>query len=520
MPPGRVARHLRRPGPPSPRALPGCLHSRLVTSSPQAPSAPRSRRGLPVVPGLTGGAWDTRTPAQQRSVQDKAVRAQVVDAVAPFSPWWRARFAALGRPGASYDGVAKVRELPAVGESDVCPDGDARGAAGLVLQASEAGFALHAPGPVLRRALTRRLVAPAGYRAIVEQDTRPTTFVWAGHAVRFPVASTRGDLDVVTRAGARALGVAGLTPADVLVVALEEGPGGPGAAAQSLRLGALGLGIPGLSPGAAAADVAEALRLVPATALAVATGDAPALLDDLDEAGAPLSTLTTLLLVGAPDDEQRAETVAAVRRAGLSGVQVVAVHVPEGHRLLWAECPRGGADAGLHTHPDLELVDLADPDTGEGHDSAPGEVVVTQLGLRGSALLRWRTGDVATRVVAACPGCGRTVPRLLGLRAGALVPSLRVRGGTRRVDLRTVTGVVAAAPEVADFRVVVGGGRRSAVDEVVVALLVRSGADEDAAVAAVTGDLQGLPVPVRVAVVDELPGTTPDNQVAGRLLRR
>ena len=66
------------------------------------------------------------------------------------------------RPHGVLGGVARpgLAALPAVGERDVCPDGDPAGAAGLVLQAGESGYALHAEGPVLRRALLRRLAAP------------------------------------------------------------------------------------------------------------------------------------------------------------------------------------------------------------------------------------------------------------------------------------------------------------------------------------------------------------------------
>src|SRR4051794_41944088 len=84
----------------------------------------------------------------------------------------------------------------------------------LVLQVTEGGFALHADGPTVRRALRLRLTDRGAYRALVDQDTRPTTFVWSGLGFRYPLASTRGDLDVVARAGARLWQGLGLTPPD------------------------------------------------------------------------------------------------------------------------------------------------------------------------------------------------------------------------------------------------------------------------------------------------------------------
>lgn len=449
--------------------------------------------------------WDRRTTEQRAKLQEKAVRAQVVDAVGPFSPWWRDRLKALGRTATSVATLQGVRSLPAAGERDVCLDGDPAGAAALVLQAGESGFALHAEGPTLRKALAARLALPGSYRAVVEGDTRPTSFVWAGLAMRFPVASTRRDLDVVARAGARAWAVLGLTGADVLVSAL---PLLPTAAGQALQLAALGAGAPALQPGDDPDEVAAALRLVPATVLAVPAADAETVLDDLDEAGAPLGGLTTLLLVGAPSDNERAAAQAALRRVGATAAKALAVHVPDGHRLLWAECREGGAAAGLHTYPDLELVDGVDPESGEGTSTAGCEVVVTQLGMRGSALLRWRTGDVAADLTdSACPSCGRTVPRVVGTRRRALVPVLALRKGTQAVDLRAVAGALVGSPEVADWRVVVVPSARDGADELLVHVAPAAGTEEADVAVAVARDVRaaaGL-LPTQVVVDGTMP---------------
>ncbi|MCW2607554.1 MAG: hypothetical protein JWO60_2247, partial [Frankiales bacterium] len=351
---------------------------------------------------------------------------------------------------------------------DLCPDGDPAGAAALVLQAGEQGWALHAPGPVLRRALVQRLVSPRGYRAAVEGDTRPTSFVWGGLGVSFPLASTRGDLDLLARAGARLWQVLGLTGADVLVAGL---PTRPSAALQALQLAALGAGAPAAFPGDDADALVEALRLLPATVLALPAGRAAALVDELVDGGAPLGSLAVLLLVGAPTDVERADAAEALTAAGASKAVVLAVHAPSGHRLLWAECrASAGRPVGLHTSPDLELVQLVDPESGlAAAGGGRREVALTQLGLRGTALLRWRTGDLADVVAdAPCPACGRTVPRVVGVTRRALVPALALRTGTRAVDLRAVTSSLAGRRDLAEWRVVVARSARSGRDQLLV----------------------------------------------------
>jgi len=450
-------------------------------------------------------SWDRRPPAALRKAREAALRTQVVDAVAPFSPFWRARLKALGRPVASVASLAGLAGLPAVGERDVCPDGDPTGAAGLVLQAGESGYALHAEGPRLRKALSRRLTAPGSYRAIVEDDTRPTSFVWAGLGLRFPVASTRSDLDVIARAGARLWQVLGLTRADVVVSGL---PTLPTALVQALSLGALGAGSPLLAPGPRVQAVADALALVPATVLVVPAAGGDALVRAL--ADAPLSSLTTVLVAGAPYDDEREELRAALDERGLAQVAVLAVHVPDGHRLAWGECRASGGATGLHTYPDLEVADVVDAETGETA-SGSGELVLTQLGLRGTALLRWRTGDLVTGVeTAPCPSCGRTVPRVTGTRRAALVPDVALRSGTVPVDLRAVASAVGGRSDVTDWRVVLGRSRRDDADELVVHVVP---VDDDAAAEVAVGVARDvrvacglLPTQVVVAEAADLPG--------------
>lgn len=449
-------------------------------------------------------SWDRRTTKQLAAQHEAAVRAQVMDAVAPFSPWWRERLQALGRTATEVATPDGLESLPAAGERDLCPDGDPSGAAALVLQARESGWALHARGPQLRKALGRRLTAPGSYAAIVEADTRATSFLWAGLALRFPLASTRSDLDVVARAGARLWQVLGLSRADVVVSAL---PAAASAPAQALSYGALGAGAPLLAPGADLADVVEALRLVPATVLALPAQDAARWVDDLDEAGVPLDALSTLLLVGAPDDDERAAARDALDQAGVPvSCAVLAVHVPDGHRLAWGECREGGAGIGLHTYPDLELLQVVDPETGErvsGEVRAPSELVLSQLGMRGSALLRWRTGDLVDGIEqTACEGCGRTVPRVLGTRRRALVPVLDLVGGTRAVDLRAVSAALLGRPDVGDWRVVVGRSARDGADQLIVHVTPARGGDPTAVALAVVEDVlatSGL-VPTQVVV--------------------
>lgn len=379
-------------------------------------------------------------------MQDAALARQVRDNLAPASPYWASLIDPIGIAAGHLTRVAELSAVPAVGERDLCPDGDPSGAAQLVLQVSEAGYARHADGPALRQALRRRLTRPAAYARQVQDAVRPVSYHLGGLALPLPIASTRDDLDVIARAGARAWAVLGLTADDLLVSAL---PPDGALAGFALPYAALGAGAPAVHAGPDAA--AEALQVLPATVLAVADAEA---LDGLGRL--PATVHTVLVTVDDTDVAALAETARVLRLWG-----------PPDGRWLYAECPEGGRGAGLHTYPDLEVLETIDPASGE--PAPAGELVLTQLGVRGSALLRWRTGAVhAGFAIEPCPGCGRTVPRINpDIRGSALVAPVQLDAGAVLVDLRAVAGALAGRPDLTGWRIRVrpaAGGESSIVD--------------------------------------------------------
>lgn len=105
---------------------------------------------------------------------------------------------------------------------------------------------------------------------------------------------------------------------------------------------------------------------------------------------------------------------------GSPDVHVMATYGFTEAKMAFPECvgddPQA-ASSGYHLSPDLGLVELIDPKTGElVPDGSPGEIVFTPLDARGTVVMRYRTGDIAEGGLtwAKCPSCGRTCPRLLG----------------------------------------------------------------------------------------------------------
>lgn len=411
--------------------------------------------------------------------QNAAIRGVLAEGVARCSPFYVERLQGAGVTAGGWRAAADLESLPAVGERDLCPQGDASTAARLVCHLDETDYARLADGPDYRRGLLRRVGRSPRYERQVESAVRPLTFHLGGLALALPIASTRGDLDLIARAGNRAWQVLGLQRSDVLLSVLAPGPS---LEAQALSYAAVGAGAPALHATAGSPEeVATALGLLPVTVLAVSDAATLATLLPLPE------TVRTVLAVGGvgPLAALRAEVAALV-----PGLTVLSVWGPPDGRVLYAQCPAPGSDGALHTYPDLDLWQLVDPATGEaGAPGVGGELVLTQLGFLGSALLRWRTGAVTEQgvLLGACPGCGRSVPRIAGdLVAAAVAPLVDLDGaGATVVDLRTVAAALAARSDLDGWVVQAGPTTRRGGEQLVVRLAVAAGCDPATTVLAV-----------------------------------
>ena len=91
----------------------------------------------------------------------------------------------------------------------------------------------------------------------------------------------------------------------------------------------------------------------------------------------------------------------------------------------FSECPAG---KGGHVHPELIIVEIIGEDDLPVPDGEPGEIVVTTLGVEGMPLLRFRTGDIAAKIVERCD-CGRNSYRLTPL-VGRKNNMIKLKGTT------------------------------------------------------------------------------------------
>ena len=108
------------------------------------------------------------------------------------------------------------------------------------------------------------------------------------------------------------------------------------------------------------------------------------------------------------------------------------------------------AQSGLHVNEGEFIVEVIDPATLQ--PASEGELVITNLGRLGSPVIRYRTGDRAKLVVAACD-CGRTFRRFEGGVIGRVDDVITVRGVN--VFPSALENIIRRFREVGEFAVVV-----------------------------------------------------------------
>jgi hypothetical protein len=331
---------------------------------------------------------DRRPAARVAAEQERTLARHIAEHVYPFSAWYRPRLDASGlgrRPP-----IAALSRLAPTALDEVDDPGQ------LVLRPDERLVQRYGRPGVVLRLTWAKLVGQGGRetRRLLDPIYKPVHWhVDEG----LLIASTARDLELLAERGRRMLAHAGVRPDDTVVGAL---PSGPHLAYWQVVLGCRRAGV-------------SALHLPPVPTPGQLHAARPSVLiargPDLEaalSASGPVEGLRVVLAAGTPLDGP-----ARLRLAALApGATIVAAWGPPGVRAMWAECP-GGA---LHTWPDSERLEVADPDTGlPVHPGEPGEVLWSGIGWTGTAWLRLRTGVTGRVEAGPCSACGRTTPRVL-----------------------------------------------------------------------------------------------------------
>jgi phenylacetate-CoA ligase len=362
-------------------------------------------------------------------------------------PYVRTKLAAMGIDARLFKGLDDLHTLPLTMRRDVLdPMRNPEGPRALILRGTADGVKRFSDRSVLRRVALARLLGGEEIQELaIEAATRAIhVHLASGPGGRLPIAYTRDDLDLLARAGGRLSALLGLERHDRL---LNLVPFGPTLEFWGIFYMAHGTGLSAVHFRRERQDLARALEAFDdsaATAIALPADEAPLFAGVARAEGLDLSKLRVLIAVGRSlTPNERAVVGEGLLAGGATDLRIAAAYGTAEGRLLWGECsvPAGRTETfGFHTFPDMELVEVLSPETGEPMpEQSPGEIVITPLGFRGGSVPRWRTGDLALGGIATtpCPNCGRTVPRVgPTIRRGAWQHVLTLDGDRTWIDLR------------------------------------------------------------------------------------
>ncbi len=449
-------------------------------------------------------AWSkiSKMPAPAiKKLQDELLTKMLNEEMAVRHPYYRELFKENNINTADIKGVEDLNKLPFTEKKDIiAPDGDLLHPKKFVLEVpkeedlkpKKKGFSLFGKketGP-----------DPADYSFF-------SLYFTAGRTAKpVPIEYTHYDLENLKEAGARAFDVLELTRDDTLINAFTYAPN---AYFWQMFYSTTGIGSTALQTGGGKVlgmeKILKAMDSMEAPVLVTAPGYARLALHTLKHFGFSAANLERIVIGIDYSPLTAVDRLSKLMEAvGAKENRVHRMYFVSEAKSGWAECAPG---FGYHTNPDHILVEIVDPESGEVlGEGERGEVVITHLDTRGTVLLRYRTGDIATGGITTeqCPNCKRTVPRIMGdIERCLLHLELQGKDGAVPFNANRLREMMFAREDVLLWYVEIN--RSNSEDNLRIVVKGTSGTDEDALLKALKHDLDAefkVPLSVESSTLD------------------
>ncbi|MEQ8762971.1 MAG: AMP-binding protein [Planctomycetota bacterium] len=365
--------------------------------------------------------WDRLSLPEIRRLQISKLRRFLREQVLPFSPRYRDLFEQHRLDPAILKTPEDLRRIPLTQKSDFLPTAeDPSRYRDIILQPTPETIERHASwSKKLGLGWHALRHGKAATRELVGREYRPTSLIFTTgrSSVPVPFALSLYDIEVLKVAGGRMMDVLEVDPAQDRGVSLF--PYAPHLAFWQVVFSGLSKGMLILNTGGGkilgSDGILNAFQRIRPTVIMGIPGYCYHLLRKARRAGMDLSFVRLVALGGElVSPALKSRLVELLKAMGAQSPRVVSVLGFTEARCCWTECP-AEESTGFHLYPDLNLVEIVNPETGEPlPDGETGELVYTALDGRGSVLVRYRTGDIVQGglVHEPCPSCGRTVGRL------------------------------------------------------------------------------------------------------------
>jgi phenylacetate-CoA ligase len=383
--------------------------------------------------------WRQSPEPALRRWQAAQLRRYLRRVVLPCSAHYRGVFRERHLDAGSFRTLEDLQRLPFTTKSDLLPTPERPQRFKDFILVPDSAALARRPLTIVRALLRGRQRVTRDF----ESEFRPifATFTTGRSAEPTPFFYTQHDLARLSLAGRRLVEICAARPEDRLLNTL---PFAPHLAFWLAHYAGVAGGVLMLSSGGGKVmgtegNLRHLRKLKPDILVGVPTFVYHLLLQAAEQ-GVYCGNLRRIVLGGEKvSDGLRQKLRDLALELGAAHVDVLATYGFTEAKLAWPECPfpHDQPSSGYHLYPDLGILEVIDPDTGDPlPPEQPGELVFTPLDARGSVVLRYRTGDVTDGGLTyePCPHCGRSLPRLLG--------NLSRRSEVKQMNLDKIKGTL------------------------------------------------------------------------------
>jgi phenylacetate-coenzyme A ligase PaaK-like adenylate-forming protein len=363
--------------------------------------------------------WQQLHETEIRHQQAGRLREYLRNVVLPFSAYYKKLFATHNLTADSIQSLDDLAKIPFTTKADLLnTEENPQRFRDFILVPDEKALSRR-PKTIFNALLRGRGFVRDGF----EKEFRPVfmTFTTGRSAEPVPFLYTQRDLEILALTGKRVMEVCGARREDRMLNAF---PYAPHLAFWQTHYAGVEFGAMMFSSGGGKVMGTDGtLRLIKKLKPDNLIGIPTFLYHVLSQAVADKlrwENLHNIVLGGEKvSDGLREKFRELARQLGAEKINVLVTYGFTEAKMAFAECPTdsGENSSGSHLYPDLGIVEIVNPKTGQAvPPESPGEIVFTPLAARGTVVLRYRTGDCIDGGLTyePCPHCGRVVPRLVG----------------------------------------------------------------------------------------------------------
>jgi phenylacetate-CoA ligase len=364
--------------------------------------------------------WDKLPRKALRKAQMAALRHYLKRVIVPFSPHYRKLFREQSLDVDQFQSFEDLQRLPFASKRDLLSTPESPNKAVEFLIKPDEASLLRRPSTIWRTLTAGKETAVES----LEHEFRPVilTSTTGRSSEPVPFLYTSHDLDILKIAGRRMMQLCDSSKDNRH---LNVFPFAPHLAFWQMHYAGLGFNTFCLSTGGGKTmgtegNVSIIEKIKPDAIIGMPTFIYH-LFQSAAEKGVRWSNLKRVVLGGekAPRGLRTKLRDLAAALGSTDDLRILSTYGFTEAKLACPECAFGtnNEPTGFHLYPDLGIVEVVDPDTGQQlGDGEPGEIVYTPLDSRGTVILRYRTGDIIEGGLTyePCPGCHRQMPRLVG----------------------------------------------------------------------------------------------------------